>query len=1120
MYSIYEHPVLPIPEDNPVEFIFDGKKVTGQKGTTIAAALHRAGYVVHNHSLTGRNRTLQCGIGKCGACEMIVDGKVARICITKVDNVKWVESIPESRSNHLKHLKESVQIKRESGSENRHTRITYKTTVAIIGAGPSGLAVREELNKAGIDNFLIDNNSSIGGQFNMQTHQFFFFEKEKRFGGQRGFEIAQGLAGEDMKGIFLNSVVWDILDNKRLVVKNINTGDVFYVVADQLVVATGAVPFMPPFKNDDVPGVYTAAVVQRMMNSELTLLGKNILTIGAGNIGYLTSYQAMQAGANIKAIIEAAPKAGGFPVQANRLKRLGIPIITSHILLEAIPNADYSGITGAIIAGCENFKAIPGTEQVITGIDCINICTGLVPDSHLFKKGKEVFGRACYGVGDAVRIGEGTTAVLRGRQCAFQIMEELGVKYNYDEYLRISREYIDSQQHPVKVLDDPLLPGAERAQAKPFVVANCLYGFACNPCTFACKHGAISKPATSSAPEIDYQKCMGCMECVYQCPGLAIFGYNIARGEVFLPIEYKVNEGAEVVLVNDDGAKIGTGTVAKILVKPNKTNIARVKVAGMENGTEEITQIKGFIVKENYPHQLDIAPLSPVSDKAETYICHCEDITEQELVQRIGERRSLTADELKHITRIGMGACRGKRCIARAKQALRKYGIEVTGEFTPRGPMANLVNLGDIVNATENLRDTNSSNYEYSTKENLILSNNVKHSSGIEVDAIIAGGGIAGSALFRYMSQAGYKPLLINYEAGSSWRNIAGGRPAFSLPALADIANHNLEIFKDLSGKQDIDFHLTHYVNFAHDEATYRQLEASKAWSDAYMVDKKDFGKEISEFFNPDIQIYNHALITRNCWQASPGKTLNAIRTIGINSGGTLLEGVELVGLEKSGKEYLALLRITNLSQRTVKIAGKEISTEYVLVKTPLFINALGANAGKFALKLGIETNLFPVKHQAFITKRLPLLGKDGACVDMLIDRRKYKGFSAVYGQQLTETGQIIGCASPVLEATRVEKNLRFSTQEFLEIVSEVFTEWFPCLKEVGFQATWSGYYTEPRYIVDPDAGLFVGMRGHGFMLSQYIAKLYVDYLQGKPVPDYFREMGLKGGGLSETAFK
>ncbi len=56
-----------------------------------------------------------------------------------------------------------------------------------------------------IDNIVIDNNDKIGGQFTMQTHQFFFFEKEKKFGGMRGFDIAKTLAGDDPQGIFLDS---------------------------------------------------------------------------------------------------------------------------------------------------------------------------------------------------------------------------------------------------------------------------------------------------------------------------------------------------------------------------------------------------------------------------------------------------------------------------------------------------------------------------------------------------------------------------------------------------------------------------------------------------------------------------------------------------------------------------------------------------------------------------------------------------------------------------------------------------------------------------------------------------------------------------------------------------
>ena len=499
MYKITSHPILDIPEQENVEFLFEGKKIKAAKGYTIAAALHQAGYPVHSHSLDGRQRSLECGIGKCGACEMLVDGKVRRICITKVDNVHEVREISKDDQPELMEYPQ------------REVKI-YKTSVAIIGAGPAGLACREKLNELGVDNLVIDNNSRIGGQFNMQTHQFFFFEKQQKFGGMRGFDIAKTLAGDNHEGILLNNTVWDLLEGRRLALKNVETGEMAYVDANHLVVATGAVPFMPTFENDDLPGVYTAAVFQKMMNQEHTLLGKKVLTVGAGNIGYLTSYQGMQAGAEIKAIIEGMDHEGGFPVQANRVRRLGIPILTSHILLKAIPNADHTGVVGAVIAECKNFKAIPGTEKIIDDIDIINICTGLIPDDQLLKKGGEVFGANVCGIGDAIRIGEGTSAVLRGKQAAYEVARKMNIRFPEDEYLEISRQYIDSQQHPIRILEQPNLPSESRRKEKPFVITDCLYGFACNPCSFSCPQGAITKASTDTTPVVDYSKCIVCKQ--------------------------------------------------------------------------------------------------------------------------------------------------------------------------------------------------------------------------------------------------------------------------------------------------------------------------------------------------------------------------------------------------------------------------------------------------------------------------------------------------------------------------------------------------------------------------------------------------------------------------------
>ena len=315
-----------------------------------------------------------------------------------------------------------------------------------------------------------------------------------------------------------------------------------------------------------------------------------------------------------------------------------------------------------------------------------------------------------------------------------------------------------------------------------------------------------------------------------------------------------------------------------------------------------------------------------------------------------------------------------------------------------------------------------------------------------------------------------------------------------------------MEIFKEIQKVHNIDFKLTRYVNLVHDEATYKALDASRAWSDAYMIDKKDFSKEISPLWNMDSNVYSHALISKNCWQATPGRTIDYVRGVAIEHGGRLMEDCELVFVQKSGDKFVALVRTHD--------------KQYVEFTCDHFVNAMGWGAEKFTDMLGIDTQMYPVKHQAFITRRLPNLGANGDSLDMIIDRRHYKGFSAVYGQQFLHTGQVIGCASPDCDAFEARQNLKYNSKEFLEICSEVFADWIPNLASVGFHAVWAGYYMEPRYIVDPEVGMLTGLRGHGFMLGQYLAKIYVDKYLGKEVPSYMKDLALSGKGLSENAFK
>ena len=1076
MYKISTHPIITVPEKNITKFNFEDFEVQGEKGFTIAAALHQAGFPVHTYSLQERSRSVECGIGKCGACEMLVDGEVRRVCITYCDNVKEVKRIPKDYVP-----KKSTYVKKEGIK-------TYKTDVVIIGAGPAGLATREVLNQHNVSNIVVDNNSQIGGQFNMQTHQFFFFEKEKRYGGMRGFEIAKTLAGEDHSGIMLDCTVWDVFEGNRVAVKDFRNDEIFYIDCSHFVVASGAIPFMPSFHNDDLPGVYTAAVVQKMMNIELTLLGKNVLTVGAGNIGYLTSYQLTQAGAKVKAIVEALPAEGGFPVQAHRVRRLGIPVILSHMLIEALPNKNGDGIRGAVIAEAENFKPISGTEKTIENIDAINICTGLVPDDSLLIKGREMFGRNCYGAGDAIRIGEGTSAVLRGKQVAYEILENMQKRYDYEDYLHLSKEYVDSQQEPVKVLDNPILPSRERME-KPFVIVDCLHGFACNPCVFACRYGAITKTSTSDAVDIDHEKCVGCMECIYQCPGLAIFGYNIKKNIFLLPVEFDIEENKEVFLVDNNANILGDGVIQKVLRKKNLTHVVRVKANNISD--EDQLNVRGFLIKEEYPEQPELKEHKKTVD-SEVFLCHCEDIKLDEVLELIGNRKFISVEEIKHNTHLGMGPCRGTRCLKRLQLELRPLGIQLTGASTPRAPLSNQLSLGEL--------------YPSDKHEKVFTNTTNTPRKVYETKAFVAGGGIGGSSLFRFLSEEGYNPVMINYGFGASWRNIAGGRSTFSLPELTEIARHNLEFFEQLQQYRNIDFKKINYITLAHDEETYKILEESMQWQKAQMVFPKEFQKEISPYFSANDDKYIAALKAEDCWQSTPGKVIETLRQIGMKNGGTLHENTELIDVEKTNDKY--------------KVIVKTHDGNYVEYHTPIFINALGDMGEKFAQLLGIETNLFAVKHQAFITRPLPMLGLNGEPLNMVIDRRRYKGYTAVYGQQLGDTGQVIGCASPLVEPNETDKDLKINSREFAEIVSEIFVDWIPQLSSVGFQALWAGYYTEPRMIIDTDKGLFLGLRGQGYMLGQYLAKLYVDKLSGKEVPEYFKRLSLEGDALLETAFK
>jgi sarcosine oxidase subunit alpha len=151
------------------------------------------------------------------------------------------------------------------------------------------------------------------------------------------------------------------------------------------VVATGASEKNIPFPNNDLPGIYGAGAVQTLMNVYGVKPGDDVLMIGAGNIGLIVSYQLMQSGINVKAIVEGSPKIGGYLVHASKIRRLGIPIYTRYTVKEA--RGEESLKSATIWQLDDQWNPIPGTE-IDLDVDVMCIAVGLSPLSELLWQAK------------------------------------------------------------------------------------------------------------------------------------------------------------------------------------------------------------------------------------------------------------------------------------------------------------------------------------------------------------------------------------------------------------------------------------------------------------------------------------------------------------------------------------------------------------------------------------------------------------------------------------------------------------------------------------------------------------------------------------------------------------
>lgn len=78
-----------------VTFHVDGRKLTAPEGMTLTAALLAGGVrTLSRNPVSGVSRGALCGMGACFECEVVVDGRAVRACLTPIHDGLVVETSP------------------------------------------------------------------------------------------------------------------------------------------------------------------------------------------------------------------------------------------------------------------------------------------------------------------------------------------------------------------------------------------------------------------------------------------------------------------------------------------------------------------------------------------------------------------------------------------------------------------------------------------------------------------------------------------------------------------------------------------------------------------------------------------------------------------------------------------------------------------------------------------------------------------------------------------------------------------------------------------------------------------------------------------------------------------
>ena len=353
----------------PVEFEFDGRRVQGFRGDTVASALYAQGTRVFSRSFKyHRPRGLLCCSGNCPNCLVTVgDEPNVRACTRAVEpglQVRSQNAWPSLRFDLLSlldklhwlmpvgfyykalHRPKALWllarrlIRRVGGLGSIDIDATHDTEyssrnlhadVAVVGGGPAGMSAALSAAESGATVTLIDDQPTLGGhlRYNRQLRPHPNPPPEGE--GMLG-ELAEQVAQSANIQTLSNATVFGLYQDNLLAV--LTDDGLVRLRAKQVILATGAQESPLLFENNDLPGIMLASAARRLMALYGVRPGRNAVVATETPEGYETALQLLDAGVRVAAVVDASPSATGDAAESVRQR--GVTVLTGHRVVKAV----------------------------------------------------------------------------------------------------------------------------------------------------------------------------------------------------------------------------------------------------------------------------------------------------------------------------------------------------------------------------------------------------------------------------------------------------------------------------------------------------------------------------------------------------------------------------------------------------------------------------------------------------------------------------------------------------------------------------------------------------------------------------------------------------------------